>query len=105
MNYEPNNILLIHISIEKTPYAFSDKRQRDFDKITKFVRFEGGNVVDDLLRSFPKISRIIIPLSFTKYIAIDINEYIEKYKDLFIIDNIHKNKFKNKSKEKEKETN
>jgi hypothetical protein len=86
MDYQPNNILLIHIPIEKSDYAFSDKRRRNFDEIGKFVRYEDGNAVVDLLHTYPQFSRVSIPVFYTKYISKDINEYIEKYNDLFIIE-------------------
>jgi hypothetical protein len=77
---------LVHIPIEKTPYGFSDKRRRNFDELAKFVKYEGGNAIVDLLHPYRLFSRVIIPLFYTEYIAKDLNEYINKYKDLFIID-------------------
>jgi hypothetical protein len=72
--------------LKKTPYGLSDKRRRNFDELAKFVRYEDGNCVVDLLHPYPQFFRITIRIFYTEYVAKDINEYIKKYKDLFIID-------------------
>jgi hypothetical protein len=85
LSYEPNNILLVYVPLENILGVLTEKRRRNFNEIAKFVRYENGNCVVDLLHPFNRFSRISVPVFYTKYVAKDINEYIEKYKGLFIV--------------------
>jgi hypothetical protein len=85
LTYTPGAILPVHLPLEKTIYALQ-KRRRNFDELATFVRYDGGNAVVDLLHPYPKLRRAIIPLYYTKFLAYDIDEYRQKYNDLFVID-------------------
>jgi hypothetical protein len=85
LSYEPNNILLVYVPLENIFSVLTEKRRRNFNEIAKFVRYENGNCVVDLLHPFNKFTRICVPMFYTKYVAKNINEYIEKYKDLYIV--------------------
>jgi hypothetical protein len=85
ITYEPGAILLVHIPIHKTDYAMSDKRRRNFNELAVFVGYNAGNAVVDLVNPYADMSRIVLPVYYTKYLARDINEYLQKYHDQFTI--------------------
>jgi hypothetical protein len=85
LTYESGSILLIHIPIEKTTRAMEQKRRRNFDELAIFRGYKSGNAVVDLLNPFPNLSRLIIPIYFTKFLARDIDEYRKKYGNQFVI--------------------
>ncbi|GHU19219.1 hypothetical protein FACS189472_08690 [Alphaproteobacteria bacterium] len=82
LTYPPGAILLVHLNLGKTDYKFT-KRRRNFDELGKFVRYERGNCVVDLLHNYPEFKRIIIPPFYTKFVALNLDDYRNKYnKDL-----------------------
>jgi hypothetical protein len=86
-NYEPGDVLLIHLDESKTEKRMVRKR-RVFNKIVVFSHYENGNVYckrvsndeDGIVvhNDYP----IIIPIYYTRYIAPDINKLPEKYRQL-----------------------
>ncbi|GHU20235.1 hypothetical protein FACS189472_11230 [Alphaproteobacteria bacterium] len=84
LTYEPGSIILVHLPLGKTPYKMQ-RRRRNFDELATFVRYEGGNVICDLLHPYPSLSRVIVPPYYTKLLASSIDEYRQKYNDTFLI--------------------
>jgi hypothetical protein len=82
LDYQPGNILLIHLPLEKTKLKYN-KRRRNFDELATFITYEGGNAVVDLLHPYPKLKRVTIPLFYTRFLATDIKEYGQKYNRMF----------------------
>jgi hypothetical protein len=78
-NFQPGNILLVHIPFEKTRQLFK-KQRRNFSALATFVRYEGGNAVVSLLKPVPLLGKsnanpeglvrvIAIPVFYAKIIA------------------------------------
>lgn len=90
LDYQPGNILMVHIDKGKTSEKHN-KRRRFFDKLGVFVTYDHGNVVVDMLvngvrvsgRSHEKI-RIIVPIYHTKYVCKNIKELPKEYRDYYI---------------------
>jgi hypothetical protein len=83
LSYKKDNILLVHVPFEKTTLKF-EKRRRNFDKLAKFVRYEGANVVIELLKKIGDLPKeLVIPIYYTKYLAKDLNDYKSNFYDLF----------------------
>jgi hypothetical protein len=83
MSYEPGNILLVHLDLGKTGLDMQ-KRRRNFDELATFVKYEGGNVVCDLFLPYQKFNRVVVPIYYTKKLAKDLDDYKNKYYDMFI---------------------
>jgi hypothetical protein len=88
-NYQPGNVLLVHIPFEKTRQLFK-KQRRNFSALATFVGYDGGNAVVSLLKPIPLlaksnanpeglVSNIAIPIFYTKIIALDINGIPDEY--------------------------
>ncbi|GHU18944.1 hypothetical protein FACS189472_08020 [Alphaproteobacteria bacterium] len=60
LTYPKGAILLVHLDLAKTDRKFT-KRRRNFDELGRFVKYERGNCVVDLLRNYPEFKRIVIP--------------------------------------------
>ncbi|GHU18501.1 hypothetical protein FACS189472_06930 [Alphaproteobacteria bacterium] len=93
-SYQPGNVLLVHIPFGKTRQMFK-KQRRNFSALAKFVRYEGGNAVVELLkpvsllgksRTNPEglVSNIVIPIFFTKIIARRIEEIPDEFTSDFL---------------------
>jgi hypothetical protein len=81
-DYEPRNILLIHLDFSKTQDRFNKKR-RTFNKLAKFISYEFGNVkyfVYNVSEKYIK-NPITIPICYTKYLAKNENSIPKKYLD------------------------
>jgi hypothetical protein len=80
--YEPGNILLIHLDFSKTSNRFSKKR-RNFNKLAKFIAYEFGNIKCYIYNIEKHIKNpLTVPIYYTKYIAKDENSIPEKYEEL-----------------------
>jgi hypothetical protein len=81
-DYEPGNILLIHLDFSKTSSRFTKKR-RNFNKIEKVISYEFGNVKCHVYNIEKHIKNpIIIQIYYTKYTAENEKSIPEKYKEL-----------------------
>lgn len=81
MNYDPGNILLIHLDLSRTIHSM-DKRRRQFNELASFVRYENGNVVCELLRKYPDLSVIEVPIYYSEKVAESINELPERFRKI-----------------------
>jgi hypothetical protein len=82
-NYEPENILLIHLDFAKTASRFTKKR-RNFNKLVRFISYDFENVkchVYNVIESHIK-NPITIPIYYTKYVAENERSIPQKYKEL-----------------------
>jgi hypothetical protein len=80
--FKPDNILLVHIPFEKTKKMFA-KQRRNFSVLARFVRYEGGNAVINLLKEIDKMkTTLIIPVFYCKKVAESIDTLEEKYRSL-----------------------
>jgi tRNA U34 5-carboxymethylaminomethyl modifying enzyme MnmG/GidA len=82
-NYEPGNILLIHLDFAKTASRFAKKR-RTFNKLVRFISYDFGNVkcyFYNVIERHIK-NHITIPIYYTKYIAENERSIPPKYKEL-----------------------
>jgi hypothetical protein len=83
-NYEPGNVLLIHITRQKTRKMF-EKRRRNFDNLAIFHRYVHGNVMVEPLNENlqPGKHYIIIPIFHTQLASKSLNNLPLQYKKLF----------------------
>ena len=82
-NYEPGNILLIHLDFAKTSAKFNKKR-RVFNKLARFISYEFGNVkcfVYNITEKYIK-NPVTIPIYNTKFIADNELSIPPKYREL-----------------------
>jgi hypothetical protein len=91
LNYETGDILMVHLPLEKTNYKFQ-KRRRNFEELAKFIAYKGPNAEVELLHPYPwespkmpGFSRVIIPIYYTKFLAKTLDEYRQKYNDIFTV--------------------
>jgi hypothetical protein len=84
-NYVPGNVLLLHCDVRKTP-AKNEKRRKFWDRMGIFVGYVHGNVVVDLLknqRPIGKLTRISVPVYYTRKIADDIDLLPKMYTNTY----------------------
>jgi hypothetical protein len=91
LEYEPGDILMVHLPLEKTNYKFQ-KRRRNFEELAKFFSYKGPNAIVELLHPYPwespkmpGFSRAIIPIYYTKFLAKTLDDYRQKYNDIFTV--------------------
>ena len=90
LEYQPGNILMVHIDNGKTSDKH-EKRRRFFDRLGEFVRYDYGNVVVKLLvkpvrvntRAVPKIE-VTVPIYHTKYVSKNLATLPKSYNDYYI---------------------
>ncbi|GHU20119.1 hypothetical protein FACS189472_10940 [Alphaproteobacteria bacterium] len=91
-SYNVGNILLVHIPFEKTRQIFR-KQRRNFSALAKFLRYEGGNAVVELLKPVQLLAKsvgnpegnvrvIAIPIFYTKIIADSVDEIPGEFDEL-----------------------
>jgi hypothetical protein len=86
-DYEPGDVLLIHLDESKTEKSMVRKR-RVFNRLAVFSSYENGNVLcKRLLRSGGKIVvqdpyTILLPIYFTKYLVSNVNDIPQRYHQL-----------------------
>jgi hypothetical protein len=77
-DYEPGNILLLHLDFSKTSNRFT-KKHRNLSKLARFIFYEFGNVK---CYGYNIEKHITIPIYYTKYIAENEDKIQENYKEL-----------------------
>ena len=63
-NYEPGNILMIHLFLGKTDLKF-EKNRRRFNRLATFLKYEHGNVRCKLFNG----TEILVPIFFTRFVS------------------------------------
>jgi hypothetical protein len=79
-NFQPGNVLMIHIPWAKTDKKFM-KQRRNFSVLASFEKYEGGNAVVNLFHDIPSLkTRLVLPLFYCVKVADNINDIDqEKY--------------------------
>ena len=84
-DYEPGNVLLIHLNLSKTE-AKHEKQRRKFSNLAIFKEFRNGNAIVDLLRPYSFIkSYIEIPLMHTRYLCESVDKIPDNYIRYFLL--------------------
>ena len=84
-DYEPGNVLLIHLNLSKTP-AKHEKQRRKFSNLAIFKEFRNGNAIVDLLRPYKFMKEYIeIPLMHTRYLCENVDAIPDKYIKYFLL--------------------
>ena len=90
LNYEPGNVLMVHIDKGKTSEKH-EKRRRFFDKLGEFVRYDHGNVVVNMLVKGVRIHsqgenvvQLTVPIYHTRFVSKNIRTIPPEYKDYYI---------------------
>jgi hypothetical protein len=71
--YKHNNVLLVHLPLDKTPNRFK-KRRRNFDEVGQFLEYANGNCVVQLSDK----SVVTVPIYYTQYMAENSDQFFEK---------------------------
>lgn len=79
--YKKGNIIMVHLDYSKTSNKF-DKQRRNFNDLAEFIKYKNRNVLCKLLKN-NKIEEI--PNIYTKFVAFNIQELSDDYKNFFLI--------------------